>query len=240
MNITNKTVFITGTNRGLGKALVNQALLSGAKRVYAAARNFEGPFPWDGSRVIPIRLDLSDPESVQSALRAAEDTDLLINNAGTYMTGKLIELSEADLRKVLDTNFFGTLRVIRAFASVLARKPESAIVNVMSVAAFAGIGGLGAYCASKAALLSATETLRVELKKQGTAVHSVFPGPIDTDMAKDVAAAKAKPELVAHNIFEGVSAGLEDIFPDEMSKAFGAQWFKDPKAMEKSLGALQL
>jgi NAD(P)-dependent dehydrogenase (short-subunit alcohol dehydrogenase family) len=240
VNTTNKTVFITGTGRGLGKALVNQALLSGAKKVYAAARKLETPIPWDGSRVVPMQLDLSDPESIQSAVRAAEDIDVLINNAGTYTSGKLIELSEADLRRDLDTNFFGTLRVIRAFAPVLARKTDTAIVNIMSIAAFAGIGGLGAYCASKAALLSATETLRVELKKQGTVVHAVFPGPIDTEMAKNVAVSKAKPDLVARMIFEGVNAGLEDIFPDEMSKAIGAQWLKDPKSVEKSLGEAPL
>jgi NAD(P)-dependent dehydrogenase (short-subunit alcohol dehydrogenase family) len=240
MDTKNKTILITGASGGLGKALVAEALESGARRVYAAVRKLESPSVWDESRVTVIQLDITDARSVLAAARSASDTDILINNAGSLTRGSLLDLSEADLRRDIDTNFFGTLRMIRAFAPTLATKRETAIVNILSVVALAGMNSWGPYAASKAALLSATQDLRIELKKQNTSVHAVFPGPIETVMTKDVAAPKAKPQTVAKLIFAGIKTGLEDIFPDETAKAIGSQWHKDPKSVERSFASTAL
>lgn len=235
MNAKGKNIFITGAGRGIGRALVNAALQSGARKVYGAARNPEALTPWRDPRVVPLAVDVTQDPTVEAAARAANDTDLLINNAGFLTSGSLLSLSDAELRKDMDTNFYGTLRVIRAFVRILAGRQEAAIVNLLSIAAFGSTPVIGIYCASKAAMHSATQALRAELKPRGISVHAVFPGPVDTEMAKVVVSPKASPEAVARNIFDGIAAGVDDIFPDEVAKTIGSQWLKDPKAVERTL-----
>lgn len=235
MDAKDKNVFITGANRGLGSALVHTALDRGARKVYAAARDPQALAHGPDPRVVPLAVDITDGATVEAAAEAANDTDLLINNAAVLTSGSLLSLSEADLRRDMDTNFFGTLRVIRAFLPVLAARPEAAIANVLSISAFAGEPPRGAYSASKAALHSATQALRAELRSRRISVHAVFPGPIETEMARGVDAPKARPEEVANQIFAGIAAGIDDIWPDQAAMSIGALWRKDPKAVEAAL-----
>lgn len=239
MDVKDKNVFITGAGRGIGQALVTAALQHGARKVYATARNPEELRQWRDPRIVPLAVDITDGATVEAATIDANDTDLLINNAGVLTSGSLLSLSDADLRTDMDTNFFGTLRVIRAFVPVLARRPEAAIANVVSISALAGEPPRGAYSASKAALQSATQSLRAELKPRGIVVHAVYPGPVETEMARDVDAPKARPELVASNILAAIAARVDDIWPDDAAMSIGALWRKDPKAVEAALSRAQ-
>lgn len=235
MDAKDKNVFITGANRGLGSALVEAALRHGARKVYAAARTPQAPAHARDPRVVVLAVDISDRAAVEAAAVTANDTDLLINNAGVLTSGSLLLLSDADLRADMDTNFYGTLRVIRAFLPVLSGRPEAAIANVLSISALAGEPPRGAYSASKAALHSATQALRAELRSRRISMHAVFPGPIETEMARSVDAPKARPEEVADQIFAGIAAGIDDIWPDQAAMSIGARWRKDPKAVEAAL-----
>lgn len=235
MDPSNKNIFITGAGRGIGQALVAAALDRGARKVYAAARNPQELRQWRDPRVVPLTVDITDGATVQAAAVDANDTDLLINNAGVLTRGSLLSLSDAELRRDMDTNLFGTLRVIRGFLPVLAGRPEAAIANIVSTSAFGGEPVRGAYSASKAALHSATQSLRAELRPRGIAVHAVFPGPVETDMARGVDAPKARPELVARNILAGIAAGIDDILPDDAALSIGALWRRDPRAVEAAL-----
>jgi NAD(P)-dependent dehydrogenase (short-subunit alcohol dehydrogenase family) len=235
MDPRDKNILITGAGRGLGQALVTAALEHGARKVYAAARTPEESKQWRDPRIVTLTVDITDGASVQAAAVDANDTDLLINNAGVLTSGSLLSLSEQDLRRDMDTNFFGTLRVIRAFLPVLAGRPAAAIANLLSISAFAGEPPRGAYSASKAALYSATQSLRAELRPRGISVHGVFPGPVETEMARDVDAPKTAPEVVARNLFAAIAAGVDDILPDDAAMSIGALWRRDPKAVEAAL-----
>jgi NAD(P)-dependent dehydrogenase (short-subunit alcohol dehydrogenase family) len=235
MDANNKNVLITGAGRGLGAALVQAALERGARKVYAAARNPQELRQWRDPRVVPLAVDITSGASVEAAAVDANDTDLLINNAGVLTSGSLLSLSDADLRRDMDTNFFGTLRMIRVFVRVLVQRPEAAIANVVSVSAFAGEPARGAYSASKAALHSATQSVRSELKARGISVHAAFPGPVETEMSRGIDTPKTHPEVVARNILAGIAAGVDDILPDDAAASIGAQWLRDPKAVEAVL-----
>jgi len=235
MDPRDKNILITGAGRGIGRALVTAALDRGARKVYAAARNPQELRQWRDPRVVPLAVDITDDAMVQAAAVDANDTDLLINNAGVLTSGSLLSLSDADLRRDMDTNFFGTLRVIRAFLPALAGRPEAAIANVVSISAFAGEPVRGAYSASKAALFSATQSLRAELRPRRISVHAVFPGPVETEMARGVDARKTAPDVVARNILAGIAAGIDDILPDDGALSIGALWRRDPRAVEAVL-----
>jgi NAD(P)-dependent dehydrogenase (short-subunit alcohol dehydrogenase family) len=238
MLVRDKNVLITGAGRGLGTALVREALDRGARKVYAAARRWNTADHWNDSRVVAVAIDITDGRTVEVAARDAQDTDILINNAGVLTRGHLLELSEAELRRDMETNFYGTLRVIRAFAPLLDRRPEAAIVNLLSIASLAGMPTVDTYSASKAALHSATQSLRAELVDRGISVFAVFPGPIDTDVGECVPSTKTSAKVVAANIFDGIDADLDDIFPDEVSRAIGEQWLEDPKAVEMRFASM--
>ena len=235
MDPRDKNILITGAGRGIGRALVTAALDRGARKVYAAARNPQELRQWRDPRVVPLAVDITDDAMVQAAAVDANDTDLLINNAGVLTSGSLLSLSDADLRRDMDTNFFGTLRVIRAFLPALAGRPEAAIANVVSISAFAGEPVRGAYSASKAALFSATQSLRAELRPRRISVHAVFPGPVETEMARGVDARKTAPDVVARNNLAGIAAGIDDILPDDGALSIGALWRRDPRAVEAVL-----
>lgn len=235
MHIAGVTALVTGANRGIGLALAHALLARGAAKVYAAARA-PGALGSLGPRVVPLALDITDPAAIERAAGAAGDVCLLINNAGilaqeSFMTGS-VELAERDMR----TNYVGTLRMIRAFAPIIERAGGGAIANVLSVVAVAGMPGIGGYSASKAAALSLTQSVRSELRPRGIAVHAVFPGPVDTDMAREFTLDKASPEHVAGKIIEGIEAGHEDIWSDPFAEQVGALWARDPKGVERQFG----
>lgn len=233
MHIENKTVVITGANRGIGRALVSEFLSRGAAKVYATARKLENLPDFGDPRVVPLRLDITDPAQVAAAAETARDASILVNNAGvaafTSLLGQEPQLFERDMR----TNYYGTLDMMRAFIPVLEGKPEAAIVNVVTMAAFVNFPGLGGYSASKAALFSATQGIRIELAPRGISVHTVNPGPIDTDMARPLTMDKATPEDTARNIVISLAAGEADIFPDPGGRQMFEVWKGGYRQLEK-------
>ena len=232
MNIEGSIALVTGANRGIGLALTQALMDRGAGRIYAASRRGQRPGSLaDDPRVTPITLDITDPEQVAAAAEAARDVTLLINNAGVLSGGSLLGEGAVPLaRRDLDTNYFGTLAMMRAFVPHLQRNGGAA-VNVLSVVSLAGIAGMGGYAASKAAALALTQSLRGELAGR-VAVHAVFPGPVDTDMVAGTEMAKASPAEVAQRTLDGVEAGREDIFPDPMAAQFEPLWAGGGKRVE--------
>ena len=214
MQIEGKTALVTGANRGLGRHLASQLRDRGA-RVYAAARN---PGAVDLPGVTPIGLDITDPASVAAAAAATGDVAILVNNAGTSTGSSLLTGELADIRLELDTHFFGTLAVIRAFAPQLAAQGESAILNVLSALSWINFPRSGAYCAAKSAEWSLTNALRQELAPRGTRVSALHVGYMDTDMTRHVDAPKSDPAVIAKLALDGIEAGDAEIIADEVSR----------------------
>ena len=216
--IADKTVLITGANRGLGRALLDEALRKGATRVYAASRRL---MVVPDERVTPLLLDVTAPGEIRAAVDTVGSLDLLINNAGISVPGDLSD--RTSLERHFAVNLYGTLDVTRAFLPALTRSRGS-VVNVVSLGAVAAVPLLPAYSASKAASLSVTQSLRALLASRGVTVHAVLPGPIDTDMVRDLDIAKAPAAEVARAIFDGLARGEEEIFPDPMSQSVADGW----------------
>ena len=232
MNIENKTLLITGANRGIGRALAEEALRRGAKRVYAATRQ---PFAHSDGRVTPLTLDVTDATQIQTAVRKVESLDLLLNNAGVDLHNDLGD--RANLERHLAVNLFGTYGVSQAFLPVVARS-RGAVVNVLSLAALASVPFTPAYSVSKAAAFSLTQSLRALWAGRGVRVHAVFAGPVDTDMTRYLDIPKSSPESVARGIFDGIEKGDEDIFPDLMSASIADGWRNGAaKALEQQFRA---
>jgi NAD(P)-dependent dehydrogenase (short-subunit alcohol dehydrogenase family) len=214
MEISGKTALVTGANRGLGRHLAAQLRDRGAT-VYAAARN---PASVDLPGVIPIALDVTDPDSVAAAAAQTADVAILINNAGSSTGTSLLTGDLDNVRLELDTHFFGTLTVIRAFAPQLAAQGQSAVLNILSALSWVSFPGSGAYCAAKSAQWSLTNALRQELAGQGTRVSSLHVGYMDTDMTRGVTAPKSDPADIARIAVDGIAAGDAEIVADEVSK----------------------
>ncbi len=219
MNIENKTVLITGANRGIGRALVDEALIRGAKRVYAGTRG--GALQATDSRVTPVTLDVTNASQIQKAAEEVETLDVLINNAGVAIYD---DLSNADaIEQHLAVNFLGMFKVTRAFLPLL-RQSKGAIVNNLSLVALAPLPVIPGYSISKAAASNMTQSLRALLAGRGVTVHGVFLGPVDTDMNRGFNIPKASPESAAQGIFDGLERGEEDIFPDPASQSIAEAW----------------
>jgi NAD(P)-dependent dehydrogenase (short-subunit alcohol dehydrogenase family) len=218
MNIAKKTILITGANRGIGRALVNEALRRGAKRVYAGTR---GALTIADERVTSLMLDVTNVEQIQRAADEVDNLDVLINNAGIALNDNLADFDA--IEQHLAVNLFGTLRVIRATLPLLKRS-KGAIVNNLSLVALAPLPVVPAYSISKAAAFNMTQSLRALLAGQGVTVHGVFLGPVDTDMTRGFEIPKASPESVAVGIFDGLENGEEDIFPDPASQSIAEGW----------------
>jgi NAD(P)-dependent dehydrogenase (short-subunit alcohol dehydrogenase family) len=232
MNITGKTVLITGANRGIGRALVDEAIRRGAKQVYAGTRS---GLQHADKRVTPVTLDVTNTTQIERAVGAVEAIDVLINNAGVDLHGDLSD-REA-IQQHLAVNLFGTYGVTQAFLPLLTRS-RGAIVNVLSLAAVAAVPFDPTYSISKAAALSLSQSLRALLAGRGVRVHVVLPGPVDTDMTRDLDIPKASPESVARAIFDGVEKEEEEIFPDPMSASLAEGWRSGAvKALERQFAA---
>jgi NAD(P)-dependent dehydrogenase (short-subunit alcohol dehydrogenase family) len=214
MDISGKIAFVTGANRGLGRQLAAQLRDRGAT-VYAAARN---PATVDLPGVTPVALDITDPASVAAAAAATSGVAILVNNAGSSTGSSLLTGDPADIRLEMDTHFFGTLVVIRAFAPQLAAQENSAVLNILSALSWLTFPGIGAYCAAKSAEWSLTNALRLELAPQGTRVSSLHVGYMDTDMTRDVDAPKSDPAVIAKLAVDGIAAGDAEIIADEVSR----------------------
>jgi len=228
MTIKEKAVLVTGANRGIGQALVEEALSRGAKRVYAGTRH---PFSHLDGRVTPLMLDVSSVSQIQRAVAEVDTLDVLINNAGVAIFDDLRNLDV--IERHLAVNFLGPLRVTQAFLPLLKRS-KGAIVNNLSLAGLAALPVIPSYSISKAAAFNMTQSLRALLAGQGVTVHAVVLGPIDTDMNRGFEIPKASPESAARGIFDGLEKGDEDIFPDPASQSIAESWRNGAvKALER-------
>jgi NAD(P)-dependent dehydrogenase (short-subunit alcohol dehydrogenase family) len=236
MKIQGSVALVTGANRGLGKALVSALLETGAAKVYAAARDASQVFS-DDSRVVPLTLDVTKPDQVAAAARKARDVTLLINNAGALNSFNVLTTSQADIDADFRVQVHGTLGVIRAFLPVLERAGGATIVNVLSLTSLSSFPALGGYSASKAAAYSMTQALRPELKKKQIEILAALPGPIDTDMVKDLPMPKTSPADTAKGLLAGIARGDEEIFPDPMAQQMGALWNKSHKEYERAFAS---
>jgi NAD(P)-dependent dehydrogenase (short-subunit alcohol dehydrogenase family) len=215
MQINGQTALVTGANRGLGRHFAQQLRDQGA-HVFAAARN---PDSVDLDGVTPIALDVTDPASVAAAAAATGAVSILVNNAGSATGSSLLTGDLADIHTEMNTHYFGTLSVIRAFAPQLAQHEQSAVLNVLSVLSWISFPDAGAYCAAKSAEWSLTNALRQELAGQGTRVSALHVGYMDTDMASHIPAdQKADPAAVARFALEGVAAGTAELVFADISQ----------------------
>jgi len=231
MDIKGKTILVTGANRGIGASLVKSLLKNGAGKVYAAARNPASLPDFGDKRVVPLKLDITKPADVAAAAKTTGAVDVLINNAGIANGGDIFaDVQSADM----DVNYYGTTRMVQAYAPLLEKQGGGVIANVISMVGLASIPYLAGYSASKAALFSATQAARAALKPKKIDVVGIFPGPIDTDLAKDLPLPnKASPDDTADDIVQGLIAGDEDIYPDPASKQLSGLWGTNPKALEQ-------
>jgi NAD(P)-dependent dehydrogenase (short-subunit alcohol dehydrogenase family) len=235
MQIAEKTVLITGTNRGVGEALVKEALNRGAKRVFAGTR---GAIANRDPRVTTLTLDVTNASQIQRAASQVADLDVLINNAAIGIYADLSDLGV--IQKHLDVNLLGPLNVTQAFLPMLKRS-KGAIVNILSVVALAPFPVMPGYSISKAAALSLTQSQRAVLARQGVSVHAVILGGVDTDMSRRYDGPKVTPESAAAGIFDGVERGEEDIFPDPTSQTLAEGWRAGvAKALERRINAMAM
>ena len=232
MNIMDKTVLITGANRGIGKALVDEALRRGGKKVYAGMRS---PVQHPDKRVTPLTLDVTSASQIQQAVGAVNALDVLINNAGIAIYDDLSNLDA--LEQTFAVNFLGLLKVTNAFLPLLKRS-KGAVVNNLSLAGLAPLPIIPSYSSSKAAALNLTQSLRALLAAQGVTVHAVILGPVDTDMNRGFNIPKVSTESAATGIFDGLEKGEEEIFPDPASQSIAEAWRSGvSKALERQFAA---
>ena len=233
MTIAGSAVLVTGANRGIGQALVEEALGRGAKRVYAGTRQ---PLSDSDGRVTALILDVTNAVQIQAAVERVESLDVLVNNAGVALYDDLSD--RAVLERHLAVNLFGPYGVTQAFLPLLTRS-RGAVVNVLSDTALAAFPFIPADSISKAAAFNLTQSLRALLAARGVRVHAVVAGQADTDMTRGVDIAKASPESVARAIFDGVDNEEEDIFPDPKSASMAESWRSGAaKALERQYAAL--
>lgn len=212
-SIAGRTVLVTGANGGLGEQFVRQAMARGASRVYAAARQ---PKHWEDDRVRALVLDITNPDDITRAVAAAPDVDLLINNAAIAPANDSILGEEEELRRIFETNFFGTLRVANAFAPILGANGGGTLLNILSSAAW--ISMPTGYAASKAAMWSATNALRMALEGQGTQVIGLLVGMIETPMSAAWNVPKTSPADVAAQAYDGIANGALEVLADDQTR----------------------
>lgn len=227
MKIKGSTALVTGANRGLGLAFARALLQAGAKKVYAGARD---PSTVTLPGVIPVKLDVTNPHDLAAAASKYGDIDIVINNAGIAQGTPLLdgEAGVESLRQLLETNLYGVLQVSRAFAPVLKANGGGALVNMLSALSWVSLGTSGAYSVSKAAAWALTNSLRNELRGQGTQVVAVHAGYIDTDMTTHVDAPKSHPDDIARRVIEGIDQGQLEVLSDDTSRQVKAGFSAQP------------
>lgn len=246
MTILGRTALVTGAGRGLGRAFVGELIAAGASRVYATdadAPAVEETAAAAGNAARPMTLDVTKPDDIARAAEACGDVDLLINNAGVASWSGFLSASGLDgMRHEMEVNYFGPLAMCRAFAPILSGKENATVVNVLSVFALTCFQPLASECASKAAALVMTQGVRAELGSSGVRTISVFPGPMDTEMTKNIPDPKQDPAEVAKLTLEAVAdptAG-DDVFPHEAVKEIVAEYEADRKAAEQKYASFGL
>jgi len=237
--LNGSVALVTGANRGLGRALAEELLSRGVKKLYAAARDPQTLRDLRDERVVALRLDVTDEAQVRAAIEAVSDVTIAFSNAGAALGTAVVGANALEhAQREMDVNYFGPLRLLQRLAPTLARNGGGAIVNVASVAGLSNVPFLPTYAASKAALHSLTQAARMLLAGQGTTVFGVYPGPIDTDMSRALAIPKTSAREVAIAILDGVEAGQEDIFPDPYPVDFGRSFQASPKALERQIAEM--
>lgn len=230
MDINNATALVTGANRGIGAEFVRQLLDRGVTKVYAAARR-PATLPGGDSRIVPIRLDITDDATVTDVAAAADDVDLLINNAGIVTMQNLVTGDLDAIRLEMATHFWGTLLMTRAFAPILARNGGGALLNVMSIGSFQVYPGNGAYAAAKAAQWQLTNSTRLELASHGTQVMGLHLSATDTDMLAGIEMAKNDPADVVRDALDGLESGADEVLADAETRAVKAKLSAPPAEM---------
>lgn len=243
MQIENAVVLVTGANGGIGSQFVTALHQRGAARIYTCARKLESLSKLvtaDPERIVPLSLDITDQSSIQAAISQCQDVNLLINNAGVLLNyqGCIAVPNLDDARTEMEINYFGTLAMCRAFASILKANGGGTIINILSILARVPIPMTGSYSASKAAELSMTQTVRAELAAQGTQVIAVMPGTVDTEMAKDYPPPKVSPAEVANASLQAAIDGIEEVYLGEQAIQTAAQIVDNPKAVEKQFAQM--
>lgn len=237
MSLKNKVVLVSGANRGIGAAIVKELLKTDVEKIYATARRTASLPDFGDARAVPLQLDIADQSSIEQAAAMAKDVDILVNNAAILAVTDFITTPLDELDTEMRTNFYGTLRVTRAFMPALLAEAGT-IVNIVSVSGLVATPPASAYAASKAALHSLTQTLRMTLKKSGIKVIGVYPGPVDTDMAKDIPLEKTSPEHVAANIVKGIAGGETYIFPDATAVQLQHLWENEGRRLEDVVASM--
>ncbi|HJS97052.1 MAG TPA: SDR family NAD(P)-dependent oxidoreductase [Solirubrobacteraceae bacterium] len=227
---------MTGAGRGLGRHLVDGLLDRGAAKVYALARDTSRVRR--DPRVVPVRFDLREPDSIGAAAHQGSDATLLINNASTAVFSTPLEAELGAVRTEMEVNFEGLYRTVREFVPVIEANGGGHIVNLLSLLSLASTPPMTGYSASKAAAHSLTQALRPALATKGIVVHGVYPGGIDTDMLAGIDAPKTPAAEVAAGIPDGLAADQEDIFPDPNARAMSQVWWSDPKSFERAFSGL--
>ena len=237
MKIAGSVALVTGSNRGVGRAYVQVLVAMGAKKVYAGARDIkavEDLVKANPGKVEAVKLDVTSDADAKAAAAKCRDVSILVNNAGANGMGGAMAASSTEVaRREMDVNYFGLLYLSRAFGPVLKSNGGGAIVNMLSLVSRVNMPLIGTYSASKAAAWSLTQAVRGELAKQGTLVVGVFPGAIDTDMAKEFDLPKTAPQEVASIALQAVESGTEDVDVGDMAQGVAAGMKADPKAVEK-------
>lgn len=224
-SISGRTALVTGASRGMGRHQVEQLLERGATKVYAAVRSPEG-IELPGAEL--LQLDITDPESIRAAARVATDVELLVNNAGIATYANLITGDLDQIRLEMETHYFGTLGVVRAFAPILGANGGGAILNVLSALSWFSYDGANAYAAAKAAEWSMTNGIRIELAGLGTQVTGLHVGAVRTDMMGDYAGPMEEPADVVRVALDGVEAGRLEVLADDAARAVKAGLSADP------------
>jgi NAD(P)-dependent dehydrogenase (short-subunit alcohol dehydrogenase family) len=235
MDIQDQVALVTGANRGIGRTFVEELRARGARKIYATARR---PEAIDIPGVEVVRLDLTDPASVTAAAEVAQDVTLVVNNAGISTGAGLLTGDMTEIRREMDTHYFGTLGVIRAFAPVLAANGGGGIVNILSALSWFAAPGSGGYAAAKAAEWNMTNALRLELAGQGTLVQGVHLGAADTDIMAGYDGPKIDPRDVARAALDGVAAGEIEVVVDDWSRMVKDSLSADPKAFYEQMQAI--
>jgi NAD(P)-dependent dehydrogenase (short-subunit alcohol dehydrogenase family) len=230
--IKGAVALVTGGHRGFGRAMVDELLERGAAKVYATSRS---PQPQTDGRIVPLVLDVADDRSVAAATEAAPELSIIINNAGILLNTPVLEAPVDEIRAELETNLFGTIRVARAFAPILARNPSSALVNVLSVLSWLAFGG--GYEVSKSAAWSATNSMRIQLRDQGTTVTALHVAYMDTDMTAELDVPKADPRDIARQTADAIIAGEFEILADDTTRAVKSQLSRGVTALYAQLAA---
>jgi NAD(P)-dependent dehydrogenase (short-subunit alcohol dehydrogenase family) len=241
MEVSNAVALVTGANGGIGSHFVQQLIQLNAAKVYVCARTtskLSDLIAIDPAKIIPIELDVTNPQSVEAAATRCADVSILINNAGTSLNQGIISAPDLEIaRAEMEVNYFGMAAMCRAFAPILQQQGGGAIINILSLLGKVNLPFSGSYSASKAAAISMTQSVRAELAAQNTLVVGVMPGTVDTDLAKAWPDPKVAPGEVVRAALQAVIDRVEDVYPGEQAIQVSGQLLADPKGVEKYMAS---